>query len=109
MDDLLERYEAYGDDGVYIEARRLYQQALEAGRDDARLLTNFGYLQMCHGRFSIHAAVECYERAIEADPQYDKPHWQLIAALAELGQVDQAVARYRQRLAEAPAELRWYR
>jgi hypothetical protein len=38
-----------------------------------------------------------------------RPHWQLIAALAELGQADQAVARYRQRLAEAPAEPRWYR
>jgi tetratricopeptide (TPR) repeat protein len=109
MDDLLERYEAYGDEGVYVEARRLYEQALEAGRDDARLLTNFGYLQECHGRLSIRAAVECYERAIEADPQYDKPNWQLIAALAELGQADQAVARYRQRLAEAPADLRWYR
>jgi tetratricopeptide (TPR) repeat protein len=109
MDDLLERYEAYGDESVYVEARRQYEQALEAGRDDTRLLTNFGYLQMCHGRFSIRAAVDCYERAIEADPRYDKPHWQLIAALAELGRADQAVARYRQRLAEAPAELRWYR
>lgn len=109
MDDLLERYEAYGDEVVYAEARRQYEQALGAGRDDARLLTNFGYLQECHGRLSIRAAVECYERAIEADPQYDKPHWQLILALSELGQADQAVARYRQRVAEAPAELRWYR
>jgi tetratricopeptide (TPR) repeat protein len=109
MDDLLERYEAYGDEDVYAEARRQYEQALEAGRDDARLLTNFGYLQECHGRLSIQAAVECYERAIEADPQYDKPHWQLIAALSELGRADQAVTRYRQRVAEAPAELRWYR
>jgi len=109
MDDLLERYEAYGDEVVYAEARRQYEQALGAGREDARLLTNFGYLQECHGRLSIRAAVECYERAIEADPQYDKPHWQLILALSELGQADQAVARYRQRVAEAPAELRWYR
>jgi tetratricopeptide (TPR) repeat protein len=109
MDDLLEQYEAYGDESVYVEARRQYEQALEAGRDDTRLLTNFGYLQECHGRLSIQAAVECYERAIEADPQYDKPHWQLILALSELGRADQAVARYRQRLAEAPAELRWYR
>src|SRR5579862_5896992 len=102
MDDLLERYEAYGDESVYVEARRQYEQALEAGRDDARILTNFGYLQECHGRLSIQAAVECYERAIEADPQYDKPHWQLIAALSELGRADQAVTRYRRRVAEAP-------
>ena len=93
MDDLLERYEAYGDEGVYTEARRQYKQALEARGDDARLLTNFGYLQECHGRLSIQAAVECYERAIEADPQYDKPHWQLILALSELGRADQAVVR----------------
>jgi tetratricopeptide (TPR) repeat protein len=69
MEQPLERCEAYGDENVYAEARRLYEQALAAGRGDARVLHEFGYLQECHGRLAIRAAVECYERAIDADPQ----------------------------------------
>jgi hypothetical protein len=52
MEELLERYEAYGDESVYAEARRRYEQAL-AGDGDARVLTEFGYLQQCHGLRSI--------------------------------------------------------
>ena len=85
-EELLERYEAYGDEGVYAEARRLYEQALARDGGDARALTEFGYLQECHGRRSIRAAADCYERAIDADPQNDKPHWQLIQAMTTLGQ-----------------------
>jgi tetratricopeptide (TPR) repeat protein len=107
-EELLERYEAYGDESIYAEARGLYERSL-AGGGGARALTEFGYLQECHGRLSIRAAVGCYERAIDADPQYDKPHWQLIHALATLGQADQAVGRYRQRLAAAPADPRAHR
>jgi hypothetical protein len=55
------------------------------------------------------AAASCYDRAIAADPGYDKPHWQLISALAALGEAGQAVARYRQLVAEAPGEPRGYR
>jgi tetratricopeptide (TPR) repeat protein len=109
MEELLERYEAHGDESVYAEARRLYEQALAGNGGDARGLTEFGYLQECHGRFSIRAAIDCYERAIEADPQYDKPHWCLIGALATLGQADKAIDRYRQRLTAAPADPRAHR
>lgn len=105
-EELLERYEAYGDEDVYAEARRLYEQALAVGGGDARVLTEFGYLQECHGRLSIRAAIHCYERAIAADPQNDKPHWQLIQATATLGQAGKAIDRYQQQLAEAPADLR---
>ena len=107
-EELLERYEAYGDETDYAEARELYERSL-AGGGGARALTEFGYLQECHGRRSIRAAVDCYERAIDTDPQYDKPHWQLIHAMATLGQADQAADRYRQRLAAAPADLRAHR
>jgi tetratricopeptide (TPR) repeat protein len=108
MEELLERYEADGDESVYAEARRIYEQAL-AGDGDARVLQEFGYLQECHGRYAIRAAIGCYERAIDADPQYDKPHWQLIHAMATLGQADKAIDRYQQRLAAAPADLRGHR
>lgn len=105
MEELLERYEADGDEGVYAEARRSYEQALSAD-DDARMLMEYGYLQELHGRRSIHAAVDCYERSIAADPQYDKPHWQLIHAMAMLGQANRAVDRYQQWLAAAPGDPR---
>jgi tetratricopeptide (TPR) repeat protein len=107
-EELLERYEAYGDESVYADARGLYERSLTGG-GDPRTLTEFGYLQECHGRLSIRAAVDCYEQAIDADPQYDKPHWQLIHAMATLGQADQAVERYRQRLAADPADPRAHR
>ena len=108
MEELLERYEAYGDESVYAEAKRLYEQALAAD-GDARVLMEFGYLQECHGLRSIRAAIDCYERAIEADPDYDKPHWQLIYAMATLGQADKAIDRYQQRLAAAPTDPRAHR
>jgi tetratricopeptide (TPR) repeat protein len=108
-EELLERYEAYGGEDVYAEARRLYEQTLAGGGGDTRVLTEFGYLQECHGRLSIRAAVDCYEQAIDADPRYDKPHWQLISALATLGQAGQAIDRYQQWLAAAPADLRAHR
>jgi tetratricopeptide (TPR) repeat protein len=104
-EELLERYEAYGDESLYTEARPIYEQALADDGDDARVLTEFGYLQEWNGTRSIRAAAGCYERAIDADPQYDKPHWQLIHAMATLGQAGQAVERYQQRLAAAPADL----
>ena len=104
--ELLERYEAFGDESVYAEARRVYEQALADDGGDARVLHEFGYLQECHGRRAIRAAAACYERAIDADPQYDPPHRQLIYVMTALGQTDRAIDRYRQRLAAAPADPR---
>ncbi len=95
MEELLERYEAYGDENVYAEAKRHYEQAL-AGDVDARVLHEFGCLQECHGLRSIRAAVDCYERAIAADPQYEPSHRKLIYAMAALGQTDKAIDRYQQ-------------
>jgi tetratricopeptide (TPR) repeat protein len=105
-EELLEQYEAHGDEHVYAEAKRLYEQALAGGDVDARVLTEYGYLQECHGRRSIRAATDCYERAIVTDPQWPKPHLQLINAMAALGQTEQAIDRYQQRLAAAPTDPR---
>jgi tetratricopeptide (TPR) repeat protein len=103
-EELLERYEAYGHESDYAEARRLYEQALADGAADARTLNGFGYLQECHGRRDLRAATECYERAIQADPQWPKPHWQLILVLSTLGENDRLAERYRQRLDAAPTD-----
>jgi Flp pilus assembly protein TadD len=79
--DLLERYEALGEEDDFQAAQPLYEQAI-AERPDARLLNDYGYLLECHGRRALARVVELYERAIEVDPGHDKPHYQLISAHA---------------------------
>jgi tetratricopeptide (TPR) repeat protein len=107
-DELLERYEALGDERDFLEAKPLYEVGLREA-PDARLLNDYGYLLACHGRRELRRAVELYERAIELDPGYDKPHYQLISARAGLGEAELSVATYQRRLAAAPAEPREYR
>jgi tetratricopeptide (TPR) repeat protein len=106
--ELLERYEAVGDERDFAEAKRLFEQAL-AEAPDAELLRDYGYLLECHGRRAIGKAAEQYERAIELDPEAEKVHFQLIAARAALGDAQDVVARYEQRLAELPEDIRWHR
>jgi tetratricopeptide (TPR) repeat protein len=107
-DELLERYEALGDERDFEAARPLYERAL-AETVDARLLNDYGYLLECHGRRALRRSVEVYERAIEVGPAYDKPHYQLISARAALGDAEQSVADYERRLARSRREVREYR
>jgi tetratricopeptide (TPR) repeat protein len=107
-DDLLERYEALGEERDFLAARPLYEQAL-AGEADARTLNDYGYLLECHGRRELRRAVELYERAIELDPAYDKPHYQLISAHAGLQQPEVPVAIYERRLPDAGSGVREHR
>lgn len=107
-DELLERYEALGDERDYLAAKRLYERALARARE-ARLLNDFGYLLECHARRELRRAVALYERAIELDPGYDKPHYQLISARAGLQEPELPVALYERRLADSPGALRDYR
>jgi tetratricopeptide (TPR) repeat protein len=107
-DELRERYEATGDEDAFIQATRLYEQAL-AEEQDAQLLLDYGYLLYCHGTYAIRRAVEHYERAIELDPDAEKAHYQLIAAKSALRETDETIARYEPRLAAAPDDIRWHR
>jgi tetratricopeptide (TPR) repeat protein len=108
-EELRERYEATADERYYELARPLYERALAASPGDPRLLTDFGYLQDCHGRVAIRAAAGCYRRAIEADPSLDKPHFQLIGSLAALGELDTVIPQYQQMADGAPEDPRGYR
>jgi tetratricopeptide (TPR) repeat protein len=107
-DELLERYEALGEERDFLAAKPLFEQAL-AERADARTLSDYGYLLECHGRRELRTAIELYEQAIELDPGYDKPHYQLISAHAGLQEPEVAVAIYERRLAAAPNEPREHR
>jgi tetratricopeptide (TPR) repeat protein len=106
--ELLERYEALGEERDFLAAKPLYEQAL-ADVEDARLLTEYGYLLECHGRNELRRAVALYLRAIELDPSYEKPHYQLISARAGLREPERAVAVYEGRRAISPGGVREHR
>jgi tetratricopeptide (TPR) repeat protein len=109
-EQLLELYEARGDEGTFAQAKRLYEQALAgAGASDPQTQLGYGYLLECHGRYALRQAVAAYERAIELDPDADKPHYQLILAYAGLGEPGRPIARYEQRLARSPRQVREHR
>jgi tetratricopeptide (TPR) repeat protein len=108
-EELLERYEATGDEGAFEEARRRFEEALATTPDDPRLRLAYGYLLECHGRYAIRRAADHYERAIELDPNADKARLQLIAARAALGETDELIALHERRLAAAPDDPREHR
>jgi len=107
-EELLERYEALGEESDFLAARSLYEQAL-AGEHDERDLTDYGYLLESHARLDLRRAVELYERAIQLDPSDDRPHYQLISARAGLQEPALPIASYEHRVARSPDDVREYR
>jgi hypothetical protein len=108
-EQFLERYEALGEESDFLAAKPRYEHALTDEVVDAPVLNEYGYLLECHGRNELRRAVRLYERAIELDPDYDKPHYQLISARAGLQEPEASVAMYQRRVADAPTEVREHR
>lgn len=76
----------------------LYDRLLATRPDDAESLCMRGVaLRMLANRV-LEAAWHDYERAIEADPDFPKPHFQLIRLADSLGRLDQVVRAYKQRI-----------
>jgi tetratricopeptide (TPR) repeat protein len=107
-EELLERYEALGEESDFLAARSLYEQAL-AGEHDGSDLTDYGFLLESHARLELRRPVELYERATQLDPSDDRPHYQLILARAGLQEPELPVATYEQRVARSPDDVREYR
>jgi tetratricopeptide (TPR) repeat protein len=109
-DELLERYEALGAEGDFLAARPLFEHELQErerrGQPDAALLRQYGYLLNCHGRYTIRRAIEQYERSMSLDPGDDQVQYLWMGAKASLDEAAHAVARYRERAAAVPGELR---
>jgi tetratricopeptide (TPR) repeat protein len=108
MRDLLDLYEATGDEAAFTQALPLYERAV-AAEPNAGLVRDYGYLLECHGRYALRRAVDAYERAIALEPDAANSRYQLISARAALGQADQEIARYRARLAASPGDVRNHR
>jgi superkiller protein 3 len=110
---LMNDYEALGlrpgGEPAYTEAMTAYQQLLAGHPGDATLHQEYGYLQECHGRNLIRTAAGCYERAIELDSDWDKPHYQLIFAYSALHESERVIELYKKRLAASPDQIREYR
>jgi tetratricopeptide (TPR) repeat protein len=106
--ELVERYEALGDEDDFLAARRLFEQELsgQSGAPDRR---QYGYLLECHGRRTLRRAVDQYEQAMALDPDQDKVQYQWMIAKAALGEQDDAIARYRSRVAGSPGDVRGLR
>ncbi len=109
MDEYLALGPRPGGEPAYTEAMLAYQQLLAEHPEDAQLHLEYGYLQECRGRNVIRAAVACYERAIELDPGWDKPHYQLILARSAFQENERTIDLYKKRLAAAPDQIREYR
>lgn len=102
--ELVERYEALGDEDEFAAAKESFERDL-AGQTDPLFFRQYGYLLECHGRRALHRAVEQYERSMALDPAADKVRYQWISAMGALGEADTVVARSRARVA-APGDVR---
>ena len=74
-DELLERYEALGEEGDFLAAKRLFERDLTR-QSSAQERRQYGYLLECHGRYAIRRAVGQYERSMALDPGADKVRYQ---------------------------------
>jgi len=114
-DELLERYEALGEDEDFLAAKPLFEAEIQRredreaglhGPDAARLLRQYGYLLNCHGRITIRRAIEQYQRSIDLGWDDDQVRYMWIGAKATLGEADDAITLYRERVAAAPGDVR---
>ncbi len=77
--ELVERYEALGDEDDFLAAKRLFERGL-TGQSGALDRRQYGYLLECHGRRTLRRAVDQYEQAMTLDPDQDKVQYQWMSA-----------------------------
>ncbi len=108
-DELLHRYETTGDEDAFLEARRRFEQALSDSPVDAEANMNYGYLLECHARNEMRRAAAFYERAIELDPDAEKPRYHVIGVRAGLLETEIPISIYERRLAASPDDVSSHR
>ena len=114
-DELLERYEALGEDDDFLAAKPLFEAEIQRreqsgtglhGLADAQLLRQYGYLLNCHGRITIRRAIEQDQRSIDLSDDDDQVQYMWTGAKATLDEAGDAVTRYRERADAAPGDTR---
>ena len=113
-DELLERYEALGEDDDFLAAKPLFEAEIQRQEEnaaglhgpDAALLRQYGYLLTCHGRITIRRAIEQYQCSIDLGPDDDQVHYMWTSAKASLDEAADAITRYRERVATSPGDVR---
>jgi tetratricopeptide (TPR) repeat protein len=115
-DELLERYEALGEDDDFLAAKPLFEAEIQRrqeasaaglhGPEDARLLRQYGYLLNCHGRIIIRKAIEHFQHSIDLNPDDDQVQYMWTGAKATLDEAADAITRYGDRVAAAPDDVR---
>jgi tetratricopeptide (TPR) repeat protein len=114
-DELLERYEALGEDDDFLAAMPLFEGEIQRqersqaglhGPGAALLLRQYGYLLNCHARITIRRAIEQYQRSIDLAPDDDQVHYMWTGAKATLDEAEDAITRYQERVAASPGAVR---
>ncbi|MEL6250080.1 MAG: tetratricopeptide repeat protein, partial [Cyanobacteria bacterium J06627_15] len=94
FNELLRQAQERVDDRDYRGAIGYYQQALQIDRDNARLYSGIGYLQLQQGDYQL--AVENYRQAIEREPRNLPFRYGLAFSLFQAQQFEEAADVYRE-------------
>ena len=93
VDELLQQGQDRVDASDYAGAIAVYEQAARIDRQNPKLFSGIGYLNIQSGNYS--AAIEAYERAIELDSDNIPFHYGLAHSQFNAGQLDNAEQTYR--------------
>lgn len=112
-DILLERYRM-GEEDLHDTVVELFDQALKENPGDPELYHSRGFIDEIRGRRLLESAAAFYEKGAEVarkDPQYFdyvKCDGQLLGVRRALGQLDQSIEYFKQRISENPEDLKAY-
>ncbi len=99
--------ESYARRGKSEDAVGILRSAIRARPTDYALWVGLGNALVDHARTITPAARFAFARADELAPNHPAPRFFLGLALARSGEPDQALALWREVLAEAPADASW--
>ena len=78
--------------GNISEAAKYYQYFINQGFEDYRVFSNYGVILVSLGK--LKEAVFCYHKAIEINPNFEDPHYNLGNLMRNLGKLKEAEICY---------------
>lgn len=107
-EELLVLYASNGDENVYHEALKLFQEALQDNPNDPWLIHSLGYLKECRGIRFLREAADIYETGINTNPDFHKLQYQLIHVRSKIGESHKSIDYYKQKIAADPDDISNY-